>query len=80
MAKPKDAPPPPPVFGQTVYVRPLTDPAVRAPVDGQRLPEEGRHVAWSEYWARRVQDGDVELTDPPTDEPPAPPTKLSDAQ
>jgi hypothetical protein len=67
------------MLGQTVFVRPLTDPAVRAPADGQRLPAEGRHVEWSEYWARRVQDGDVELTDPPAEEPaaPAPAAKTS---
>ncbi len=76
MAKPtKLAPPPePPKFGETVYVVPTPNEgeiAVRAPIDGARLPDVGRHVAWSEYWARRVNDGDVVLADPPAEEPEA---------
>ncbi len=66
------AAPEPPKFGDTVYVAPLTDPAVRAPVDGARLPPEGRAVTWSEYWHRRLLDGDIELAEAPPEEPEAP--------
>lgn len=27
------------------------------------LPEQGRKVIWSVYWARRLRDGDIEVID-----------------
>ena len=80
MAKVDDSPTPP-VLGQTVYVVPTTDPAVRHPGDGQRLPAVGRFVNWVEYWARRLADGDVSVAKAPAElvaAAPAPPPAASD--
>ncbi len=57
-----------PIAGETVYVVPRTSPPVRDPADRAPLPAEGRDVVWGDYWARRLQDGDVEISKAPKPE------------
>ncbi|MGJ7611151.1 MULTISPECIES: DUF2635 domain-containing protein [unclassified Variovorax] len=40
------------------------------------LPDEGRDVPETDYWQRRLRDGDVVLADPPPAEAPAAPAPL----
>lgn len=40
---------------------------VRDPATGQVLPIEGVTVAWSTYWERRLQDGEVDKADVPAE-------------
>lgn len=47
-----------------MYVKPKHD-HVPDPERGGYLATEGREVEASTYWARRVQDGDVEECEPP---------------
>ena len=56
---------------RTVHVRPrpldgqLDQVArVRDPQTGQVLPHQGGPVTWSDYWERRLQDGDIEVISP----------------
>jgi len=54
-----------------MYVKPAPGRVVVDParLKGRReeafLPAEGRHVADSDYWIRRLRDGDAIETDPP---------------
>lgn len=41
-------------------IKPTTGRAVRDPVKGTLLPEEGADVENSPFWRRRLRDGDVE--------------------
>lgn len=51
-------------------VKPAPEKSVRDPVLRDVLPAEGRRVERSDYWLRRLADGDVvELTDTPADAP-----------
>lgn len=52
-----------------MYVKPaqglsIPDPAMRGTPD-YYLPTEGRQVQESDYWTRRLRDGDVVLAEPP---------------
>lgn len=47
------------------YVKPAEGLSIVDPVRRDVLPPEGRHVEASDYWTRRIQDGDVAETDPP---------------
>ncbi len=38
------------------------------PDRGDILPEEGRDVPETDYWTRRLRDGDVVLGEPPTED------------
>jgi len=49
-----------------MYVKPVEGRPVPDPDRGDTLPPEGRTVEPSQYWQRRVIDGDVVETDPPT--------------
>lgn len=50
----------------------IPDPSMRGTPD-YHLPPEGREVEPSEYWTRRLRDGDVEMA-----EEPAPPVSPGD--
>lgn len=41
-------------------VKPINGKKVYDPDRGDFLPEEGRNVEYSQYWARRIVDNDVE--------------------
>lgn len=48
-----------------MYVKPNAGRKVPDPARGDLLPEAGRNVEPSQYWQRRVADGDVvEVQDP----------------
>jgi len=53
-----------------MFVKPAKGLQVPDPALRDFLPKEGRKVIPSEYWTRRLLDGDVKETDPPA-EPPA---------
>ena len=53
------------------HVTPAKGMLIPDPDRHDRLPEEGREVPDSDYWQRRLRDGDVVLT-PPAAAPPAP--------
>ena len=36
-----------------------------APIRNRFLPAEGAEVPWTQYWMRRVADGDCVVTKPP---------------
>ncbi|MBM3618653.1 MAG: DUF2635 domain-containing protein [Alphaproteobacteria bacterium] len=46
-------------MSNTIFVIPNTGLKVIDPFAGDYLPAEGREVAKSTYWRRRLQDGDV---------------------
>lgn len=46
-----------------MFVKPNPDRQVPDPVKQDYLPPEGREVENSQYWQRRVQDGDVTIED-----------------
>jgi hypothetical protein len=52
-----------------MYVIPKPGLMVPDPVLRDVLPPEGRLVARSEHWIRRLRDGDVTEGEPPPDEP-----------
>jgi len=57
-----------------VFVTPKAGLKIRKE-DGKHLPEGGDTVIHSTYWARRENDGDVTITDLPTDDVKAVKTK-----
>lgn len=58
-----------PTLNQPAFVKPLNGLTIRKE-DGQPLPDGGDTVIYTTYWARRVQDGDVEATaDLPKEKP-----------
>lgn len=48
-----------------MYVVPLEGRSVPDPLRGDLLPISGREVDQSNYWCRRISDGDVKVTDTP---------------
>jgi hypothetical protein len=48
-----------------MYLIPLKDLRILDPAIGDYLPEEGREVAESSYWHRRLRDKSVVLGTPP---------------
>ncbi len=44
---------------KTLFLKPAPGRQVRDPVSGQVLPEAGAEVPATNYWTRRLQDGDV---------------------
>lgn len=42
-----------------MYIKPVEGRQVPDPETGGDLPEEGREVEPTQYWLRRVKDGDV---------------------
>ncbi len=48
-----------------VHVKPAQGRVVLDPERGDELPAAGRVVARSTYWARRIQDNDVIVGEPP---------------
>lgn len=54
-----------------MYVIPTQGRAVPDPARGDTLPPEGRTVEPTQYWQRRVIDGDVTEAVPPTEAAPA---------
>jgi hypothetical protein len=69
MTKAKSAAPP--RRGDTVRVYPVEGRTARDPETGRKVPAEGVKVAWSAYWRRLVDDGDVTLTAPRAPSKPA---------
>lgn len=50
-----------------MYVKPAPGRAVPDPARGDTLPPEGREVEPTQYWQRRINDGDVTETSPSVD-------------
>lgn len=50
-----------------MYLIPAQGRTVADPDRGDALPAEGREVAFTQYWQRRVADGDVSEGQRPTD-------------
>lgn len=46
-----------------MFVRPLPGVLIRDPVSKLLLPPEGRRVAPSGFWARRLSEGSVEVVE-----------------
>jgi hypothetical protein len=44
-----------------MLVKPKDGRSVPDPARGDLLPDAGRNVEESQYWYRRVQDGDIEI-------------------
>ena len=42
-----------------MYIQPISGRNVPDPVRGDLLPSEGREVELTQYWQRRLNDGDV---------------------
>lgn len=42
-----------------MYIKPIPGRVVPDPDRGDALPPEGREVAPTQYWQRRIADGDV---------------------
>jgi len=59
-----------------MFVKPTAGRRVPDPARGDTLPPEGRKVAPSQYWQRRVNDGDV-VESSPISTPPAAPAATS---
>lgn len=49
--------------GVFMYVKPAAGILVRDPITRQHLPEDGMEVPDSQYWQRRIADGDVIATE-----------------
>jgi hypothetical protein len=47
-----------------MFVKPTKGRSVHDPARGDLLPEEGRNVDESQYWYRRVIDGDIKIVTP----------------
>jgi len=56
-----------------MYLKPATGRTVPDPARGDTLPAQGRAVEPSQYWQRRLIDGDVTEGAPPADAPVATP-------
>jgi hypothetical protein len=52
-----------------MFVKPAPGLSVRDPDLLDLLPEEGREVPATDYWHRRVRDGDVISADPQPSQP-----------
>lgn len=67
-------------MSKRIFVQPRKGLVVRDPDHGHAvLPEEGRHVALTDYWRRRLRDGDVIETEAPAAKPAVKASKGSDA-
>lgn len=49
-----------------MYIKPVSDYLVPDPDLGDTLPAEGRLVEATQYWLRRLLQGDVQQVDPPS--------------
>lgn len=47
-----------------MYVKPVSDRNVPDPDRGDSLPADGREVPETQYWLRRIADGDIEQCSP----------------
>jgi hypothetical protein len=52
-----------------MYVKPAPGLVIRDPDMLDYLPEAGRAVPETDYWHRRVRDGDVVAAQPPVEDP-----------
>lgn len=59
-----------------MFVKPTAGRHVPDPARGDTLPPEGREVEPTQYWQRRLNDGDV-IESSPTSPPPAAPAAAS---
>jgi hypothetical protein len=50
-----------------MYVKPTQDRLVPDPVRGDSLSLPGRSIEFTQYWQRRLKDGDVVTANAPTD-------------
>jgi len=49
-------------------VKPLAGKVVRVPETRRPLEPEGRVVTWSVFWEQQLQDGSIEVSDPPEED------------
>lgn len=69
------------LIGQRKHLRPIGAAKIRDPDNGgARFPDAGRVVKISEFWQRRINDGDVEVSDPPARAPKNPSPAAPPAQ
>src|SRR5260364_272678 len=61
----------------TMWIQPAPGRLVRDPAFHDVLPEAGREVEPSEYWQRRLRDGDVIVLKRPAASKPAPEQNMS---
>lgn len=50
-----------------MYIKPTPGRQVPDPERGGFVPDTGRYVEQTQYWLRRLADGDVVASSPPTD-------------
>lgn len=53
-----------------MYIKPVPGRQVHDPERGCQLPEAGRTIEPTQYWLRRIADGDIVEADPPADPKP----------
>jgi hypothetical protein len=51
-----------------MYITPIAGRHVPDPERGGIVPEAGRYIEPTQYWLRRIDDGDVIETEPPADQ------------
>ena len=44
-----------------MYIKPVENRQVPDPETGRDLPKEGREVEKTQYWTRRLKDGDITI-------------------
>lgn len=49
-----------------MYLKPTDGLSIPDPARGDLLPASGREVPETQYWLRRLADGDVQKAKPPT--------------
>lgn len=63
-----------------MYIQPIQGRNVPDPVRGDLLPSEGREVEPTQYWQRRLNDGDVTEATPDSENASITPLRVGSAQ
>ena len=63
-----------------MYIQPIPGRNVPDPVRGDLLPSEGREVELTQYWQRRLKDGDVAEATPDSENASITPLRVGSAQ
>lgn len=63
-----------------MYIQPIPGRNVPDPVHGDLLPFEGREVEPTQYWQRRLNDGDVNEATPDSENASITPLRVGSAQ
>jgi hypothetical protein len=63
-----------------MYIQPILGRNVPDPVRGDLLPPEGRDVEPTQYWQRRLKDGDVAEATPESENASITPLRVGSAQ